>query len=56
MNLSEEMADEPTETDVMLFRRFVSKLMTLQNQLDSTYHTDQFLRHRVMTAIFISQI
>lgn len=56
MNFSEAMADELTETDVTVFRRFVAKLMTVQNQLDSTYQSNQFLIDRLMTAIDIPHI
>ena len=49
MTLLEAMADEPKESEVTVFRKFVAKLMSLQNQLDTTYHTDQFLRDRLLT-------
>lgn len=56
MTLSVAMAEAPTPFEVTLFRKFVAKLMTLQNKLDDTYHTDQFLRDRLMTAIYIPYI
>lgn len=56
INFSEAMDDEPTETEVTMFRRFLAKLMTLQNRLGSTYHTDQLIKDRQMKAIDIPQI
>lgn len=40
----------------MVFRKFVAKLMTLQNQLDSTIHTVQLLRNSLVTSLDIPPI
>lgn len=56
MTLLDAMAEDPTESEVTVFRNFVAKLMSLQNQLDITYHTDQFLRDRLLTSVNIPAI
>lgn len=56
MLLTEAMAEEPDESEVTIFRKFVAKLTSLQNQLDPTYQTDQFLRDRLLTAVDIPSI
>lgn len=53
ITLSEAMAQEPTESEVKVFRKFVAKLMTLQNQEDTTYHTYHFLGDSLLTAIYL---
>lgn len=49
------MSETPTDSEVTVFRKFVAKLMTLQN-LDCTYHTNQFFLDHLMTAIDILHI
>lgn len=39
-----------------VFRKLVAKLMSLQHQLDPTYHTDQVLRDRLMTDVYLPKI
>ena len=56
MTLSKAMSNAPEESEVTVFRQFVSKLMSLQHQLDPTYHSDNFLRDRLLTAVDIPAI
>lgn len=51
MTLSNYMAKSPKESEVSVFRTFVAKLMSLQKQLDPSYHDDSFLRDRLLTAV-----
>ena len=56
MKLSDAMNEEPDESEVTIFRKFTASLMSLQNQLDDSYHDDQFLRDRLLTAVDIPSI
>ena len=56
MSLSEAIRDNPDESEVSTFRSFVDKLMSLQHQLHKDYHTDRYLRDRLMTAVDIKEI
>lgn len=56
MTLTDALCEEPEKSEAEVFRKFVAKLMTLQNQLDTIYHTDQYLHDRLMTAINIPSI
>lgn len=59
MALSRSLAESPGESKVSvfrIFRMFVAKLMSLQKQLDIQYHTDAFLRDRLLTAVVIPAI
>lgn len=51
MTLSKAMSQSPHESDVSVFRTFVTKLMTLQKQLDTPYHTVGFLRDRRLIVV-----
>ena len=56
MKLSEAMNEDPGESEATVFRKFTAALMSLQNQLDVTYHEDKFLRDRLLTAVDIPSI
>lgn len=56
MKLSEALSQKPEESEVAVFRTFVAELMSMQNQLDKSYHQDQFLRDRLLTAVDIPSI
>ena len=56
MKLSEAMNEDPKESEATVFRNFTASLMSLQNQLDDTYHDDKFLRDRLLTAVDIPSI
>lgn len=50
------MAEHPNESKVNVFGKFVSNVSSLINQVDTTYHTDSFLRDRLLTAVDIPYI
>lgn len=56
MTLSPAMEEDPEESEIAVFRRFTANLMSLQRQLDSSYHTDQFIRDRLLTPVDISSL
>lgn len=56
MSLSQEMDTKPESGEVDVFRDFVKRLRSLQKQLETRYHGDQFLRHRLLTAVDILNI
>lgn len=56
MTLSEEMSRNPGESEVVVFRKFVSRLMSLQKELRPNYHSDDILRDRLLTALNIPSI
>lgn len=56
MKLTDAMRETPDAPEVQVFREFVDKLMSLQHQLHEDYHTDRYLRDRLMTAIDIPNI
>lgn len=51
MSLSSAMEKKPEESEVSLFRTFVSNLMSLHNQLYLEYHSDLHLRDRLFNAV-----
>lgn len=56
MTLSEAMEHEPNESEVTIFRKFTATLISLQEKLDSSYHSDTFFRNRILTAVNIPAI
>lgn len=44
------------ESELESYGMLVIKLVSLQKQLDTTYHHDRFLRHRLVTAADIPSI
>lgn len=56
MRFTEELSNNPDESKVYMFWKLLSKLVLLQKQLDSNYHHDRLLRHRLITAVDISSI
>ena len=44
MTLTQAMSDDPTSSEVAVFRKFMARLGSLQRQLDTHYQTDSFLR------------
>lgn len=53
MRLSRAISQNPDASEVTIFRKFVADLMSLQKQLDKTYHADKFPRDRLLTAVYI---
>lgn len=47
------MPEYPSLSEVDVLRTFVARVIPLQIQLDSNYHSDAFLRDRLFTAIDI---
>lgn len=56
MKLWTALTGELEELEVTVFRKFIARLMSLQKQLDSFYHEDLYLSHRLLTAIDIPHI
>lgn len=54
--LSEAMKQDHNESVVSVLRSFVAKLMRIQKQLETTYHGDGYLRHRLLTEVDIISI
>lgn len=50
------MNRSPKESEVTVFRTFLAELMSLQHQLEESYHADKFLRDRLLTTVNISHI
>lgn len=51
MSLTEAMEAEPNESEVTVFQKFTTTLLSLQQQLDKSYHSDTLLRDRLLTAV-----
>lgn len=56
MQLSDKMSKAPHESEVSVFRNFVARLMSLQKQLHPNYHSDEFIRDRLLTTVDIPSI
>lgn len=54
--LTDSMATAPNDAEVTVFRRFVSSMMSLQEQLHRDYRTDRQLRDRLLNAVDIPHI
>lgn len=53
MKLSKAVSDDPKESELEVVCKFVAKLMSLPKQFDIMYHSDQFLRDQLLTAVYI---
>lgn len=42
--------------EVDVFRNFVERLMSLQKQFDASYHDEEYLRDRLLRAVYIPSI
>lgn len=47
---------QPEDSEIAVFRYFVAKLMSLRKQLYDSYHGDQYLRDRLLTAMYMPHI
>lgn len=56
MRLTDAMNREPEGSEIVIFRKFVVDLMALQQQLEESYHGDQYLCDRLLTAADIPHI
>lgn len=56
MSLSRDMEGCPNESEISVFRAFISRVMSLQHQLHDEYHSDIQLRDRLLTAVDIPTI
>lgn len=50
------MAEIPRDLEMSALHTFVAKSMILQKQLDKTYHTNGFLRDRLIIAVDLPAI
>lgn len=51
MLLRKCMGDIPSDSETTVFQTFVAKLMSLQKHLHNIYHTDGFLRDRLILVV-----
>lgn len=56
LSLSSALEERPHDAEVTVFRAFVDRLMSLQNQLHPDYNTDRQLRDRLVNAVDIPRI
>lgn len=56
MSLTWSMEDRPDESQKTGFRSFAAHLVSLQNKLEKGYHTDRYLRDRLMSAVDIPEM
>lgn len=56
LHLTEKFMNTPDDFEAGTFQKFVTKLMSLQKQLNRKYHSNRCLRDRLMTAIDIPSI
>lgn len=56
MSLLEWMGRDGLSNEVEVFRKFTAKLMSLQKQVDPSYHSDQYLRDRLLSDVDIPEI
>lgn len=54
--LTSSMIENPEDSDATEFLKFVSRIMSLQKQLDSSYHGEIYLRDRLLKAVDIKHI
>lgn len=53
MRLTLSMESKPETLEMKVYKSFVGKVMSIQKQLDSSYHGYRYLRDQLMTAIDI---
>lgn len=56
MRLSEAMRNDPEKSELQVFRQFTNKLSRLQQQLDTIYHNDTFLRDQLIISTDIPHV
>lgn len=56
MRLTEELSENTDASVVEVFWEFVATLMSLLKQVDMSYHDDNFLRDRLITAVNMPSI
>lgn len=56
MGLSEEIKNNPTKSELEVFKDFVDKATSIQQQLSPSYHEDRNLREMVMIGVNIPRI
>lgn len=56
MSLSSEMENHPDESELAVFRTFISRMMSLQHQFHTEYHSDRQLRDRLLNDVEIPAI
>lgn len=56
MLLTRAMGSMAADSEVMIFRSFIAKLMSLEKQLDTSYHRDRYLRCRLLTGVYIPHL
>lgn len=56
LTLKKAMGDNPTQSEVAVFRSFVAKLRSLKQQLYPEYQTDSILKDRRLTEVDIPSI
>lgn len=50
------MPKAPDSAEVVVLRKFVARFMSLQKELSENYHSDENLRDRFLTAVYIPTI
>lgn len=50
MKLSEELSKAPDSSEVVIFQKFLARLMSLKKQLPPNYQSEEFLRVRLLSA------
>lgn len=56
MKLSEAMEEKPDESEVAVYRDFIARLMSIQDQLDESYQGDKFLRDQLLASVDIPKV
>lgn len=56
LKFSTEMCENPDKSEISVFRSFTLKLSSLQKQLDTHYHHDDFLKDQLTTSVDCPQI
>lgn len=56
MGLVEAMQENPNKAEVTIFQTFVVREMSIQKQLDKSYHGNKFFRDRLLTSVDVPAI
>lgn len=56
MRLTSDMEKDPSASEITVYRTFVAKLMSTQQQLEAVYHGDRHLRDQLIASIDIPKV
>lgn len=56
MKINKSMYEKPSLPEVLVFRTFGARLISLQKKVNRKYHTDGFLRDLFLTAVEVPAI